>query len=69
MPLEKKYLIATVRAESKEIVSLEIVDESSQPPVLKTAVLRISTEDYAKLGYPTPAKNKINVKIEVEESV
>jgi len=69
MSLEKKYLIASVRAESKEVIVLEVVDESSEPPVIKSAVFRIGVDEYAKLGFPAPAKNKVAVKIEVEASI
>lgn len=66
MSLEKKYLIVTTRFESKEVDSIELLDESSQAPVVKTAVFRIGKDDYKQLGYP-PIGTKLNVKIEVVE--
>jgi len=69
MPLEKKYIIVGVRSESKEVVAMEILDESSVAPVIKTAVFRLGTEDYKALGRPTVnANEKLKVVLEVERS-
>lgn len=68
MPLEKKYVIAAARAESKDITVLEILDESSIPEkgYVKTAVLRLGTEEYEALGEPAVRK-KLKITIEVEK--
>lgn len=69
MLLEKKYLIAAVRLESKEIVAIEIVDESSIAPLLKTAIFRLGVNDFEALGLPTVTTKgeKLKVTIEVEK--
>lgn len=64
MSLEKKYVIVGARLESKDIVSLEILDESSQSPLVKTAVFRLGTDDYEKLGSPT-VRTKLSVVVDV----
>jgi len=66
MPLEKKYIIATVRLESKDIVSVEMLDESSQPPIVKTAVFRFGIDEFEALEKPT-VRQKVKVTIEVEK--
>lgn len=50
---QKPYVVASTRLESKEIVSLELLDESSVPTAVKTCLLRISVADYENLGAPT----------------
>jgi len=69
MALEKKYIIAAVRAESKDIVVMEIVDESSVTPTIKTAVFRLGVEEYRTLGRPTvgDVSEKLKVTLEVEK--
>jgi len=67
MPLEKVYVLATARLESKDVVSLEILDQTSQPPIVKTAVFRIGTDEYAELGKPTVgSKLKVTVSVAAE---
>jgi len=65
--MDKKYVVAAVRAESKDIILMEIIDESSQGPILKTAALRLGTDEYEKLGEPTVRK-KIKVHVEMEKA-
>lgn len=67
--MEKKYLIASVRAESKDIIVMEIVDISSTPPIVKTGILRLGVDDYQALGRPTVGESgeKLKVTIEVEK--
>jgi len=54
--MDKVYVIVSVRSESKDIISLELLDESSQPPVIKTAFFRLSPEEYKELGEPVVQK-------------
>lgn len=61
--LERKYLVVGVRVESKDIISMELLDEASAPPVVETAVLRLSKERFAALGKPT-AESRLTLKIE-----
>jgi len=64
--LEKTYILAGGRRESKEIISLELVEETPQPP-LKTATLRIGLDDdFKALGEPTFTR-KLKVTVEVIE--
>lgn len=65
--VEKKYVIASVRLESKEIVSIELVDVASQTPVVETAFLRLKSEAYGALGKPTVGE-RLNVSFDVEKS-
>jgi len=66
--LEKKYKIIGGRQESPDILSLELLDESSQPPIVKTAIFRLGiNDDFKALGEPTFTK-KLKVTIEVVES-
>jgi len=69
MPLEKKYVIVAVRLESKELVSIELLDESSAPPTVKTAIFRLGIDDFQALGLPTVTTKgeKLKVTIEVEK--
>jgi len=66
MPLEKKYLIVAVRAESPEITVLELIDQSSKPPVMKTGVFRLGIDEYDSLGLP-PVRGTLKITIEVEK--
>lgn len=63
--LEKKYLITNVRAESKEIMSLEVLDETSTPQAVKRAVFWLANDEYAKLGEPS-INRRIIVQVTVE---
>lgn len=65
VPLEKKYLVASVRVESAEITTMEILDESSKGAI-KTAVFRLSTDDFEALGSPN-VRSKLKITLEVEK--
>jgi len=65
--LEKHYTIVGGRQESPDIVSIELLDETSKPPIVKTAVFRFGiADDFKALGQPTFTK-KLKVTIEVVE--
>jgi len=61
--VEKIYVVVGVRVESKEVVSMELLDPASVPPVAETIALRLRTEKYEELGAPA-ANRKIKVTIE-----
>jgi len=63
--MEKTYVIVTVRLESKEIVSIEMLDEASEPPTVKTVVFRMGKDEYEALGSP-PVGEKTKVALEVK---
>jgi len=64
--MEKNYVIVTVRLESKEIVSMEMFDEASAPPTVKTVVFRMGKDEYKVLGNP-PVGEKIKLTLEVSK--
>lgn len=68
MPLEKVYLVINVKAETKEINLLELLDETSQPPnIVKRAVFWLGAEDdFKALGNPSVRK-KVKVTLEILE--
>lgn len=65
--MEKTYILVNARLESKEIVSLELLDESSQPSTVRTAVFRLAKEDYEALGKPSVGE-KFSIKVEVAKA-
>jgi len=68
LSLEKNYVIVTVRLESKEVVSMEMLDEASAPPTVKTVVFRMGKDEYEALGNP-PVSEKIKVVLEVAKPI
>jgi len=68
MPLTKTYALVHVRRESKDIMAMELLDETSTPLAVKTAILRIGMDEYKALGYPNPATAKITIALIVEET-
>jgi len=65
--LEKKYVVATARLESKEIVSLEALDEGSTPQFVRTVVFRLGKDEYDALGKP-PVGSKLKLTVEPSET-
>lgn len=61
--VEKVCIVVGVRVESKEVVSMELLDETSAPPVAETITMRLRTEKYEQLGAPA-ANRKLKVTIE-----
>lgn len=66
--MEKTYLVVATRAESKDIISLELLDESSVPPIIKTAVFRLGKDEFEALGAPNVI-HKIKVTLEKAQTV
>lgn len=66
MPLTKTYIVVNVRRESKDVIVMDLQDESSTPPI-KTAAFRMGVDDYQALGYPNPATTKVTIAITVVE--
>jgi hypothetical protein len=66
--LERHYLVTGVRAESKEIVTVELLDDKTSvvPNVVKTVVFRLGLDDFAELGKPT-ANERVVVTITIEK--
>jgi len=67
MALTKTYVVVNVRRESKDMMVMELLDESSTPPNIKTAVFRMGVDDYQALGYPNPATTKVTIAITIVE--
>ena len=67
MALTKTYVVVNVRRESPDMLVIELIDESSKAPNVKTAVLRMGVDDYKALGYPNPAESKVTIAITVVE--
>lgn len=63
MTLTKKYLVTTVRLESAQTVSLELLDETSKPPNIRTVILRLTKEEYTRLELPHVGQ-RLNLTIE-----
>ena len=66
--MEKTYVVVTVRLESKDIISVEMLDQDSAPPTVKTVVFRMGKDEYEALGNP-PVSEKIKVVLEVAKPI
>lgn len=64
MSLQKTYIIISTRMESKDIVTLEALDESSKAPLLKTLIFRMGKDDYNDLGKP-PIDTKFSLSVTI----
>jgi len=67
MALTKTYVVVNVRRESKDMLVIELLDESSIAPNVKTALFRMGLDDYKALEYPNPAETKVTIAITVVE--
>ena len=62
LPYEKTYLVTGDSLESKELVVLQLLDESSTPPnLMKTAVVRMGLSDYLNLGVTLSKRVKVTI--------
>lgn len=66
--MERKYLVTGVRAESKDLITVELLDDktSVMPNIVKTAFFRWGLGDFAELGRLT-ANDRVVITITVEK--
>ena len=62
---EKVYLVTNVRSETKDLIAVELLDETSDPQrgIIKRLVLFVATDDYLNLLQKPVPTSKLKVTI------
>lgn len=62
--MDKIYTVVSVRLETKDVMTFELLDDESTPQVMLVTIYRIKPTDYPSLGKPTPG-DKIKLSSEL----
>jgi len=69
LTFQKTYLLTGTRMQSKDVMVIELLDESSPPNALKNAVVMLDPKEYAQALANVPVPSKITMTLTVETNV